>query len=69
MLQFMGSQRVRHDLATELTELIELIHVAEQQKLTQHYKAIILQLKINIKNNPMYHTHNTSKALYQQILT
>ena len=27
-----------------------LVHTVVQQKLTQHYKAIILQLKINLKN-------------------
>ena len=30
---------------------LELIQVVVQQKLTQHGKAVILQLKINIKKN------------------
>ena len=30
---------------------LQLIHIAVQQKLTQHCKAIILQLKINLKIN------------------
>ena len=46
VLQFMGSQRVRHDWATELTDwcvYLQLIHFAVQEKLTQHCKATILQ--------------------------
>ena len=48
MLQSMGLQRVGHDLETEQQYAI---HIIVQQKLTQHCKAIILQLKISLKRS------------------
>ena len=49
MLQSMGLQRVGHDLETE--QQLWLIQHVGQQKLTQHYKTVILQLKkISDKN-------------------
>ena len=48
VLQSMGSQRVRHNLVTELNWW--MIHVVVLQKPIQHCKAVILQLKINFKN-------------------
>ena len=47
MLRFMGSQRVRHDWATELNWW--LIHVEVWQKTTKFCKAIIFQLKNKLK--------------------
>ena len=43
VLWFMGSQRVGHDWMTELNWMF--IHIVLQQKLTQWYKAIILQFQ------------------------
>ena len=40
----MGSHRVGHDWI-DLAAAARLIHIAVQQKLSQHHKAIILQLK------------------------
>ena len=49
VLQSMGLQRVGHDLETE--QQLWLIQHVGQQKLTQHYKTVILQLKkISDKN-------------------
>ena len=50
MLQSMGLQRVGHDLATE-QQTSWLTDVVVWQKPTQHYKAIIPQLKMKIKKN------------------
>ena len=55
VLWFMGSQRVGHNGVTELNWL--LIHFAIQQKLTQHCKSTIYQLKINFKNQ-LTHTYS-----------
>ena len=49
VLPSMGPQRVGHDLVTE-QEQLWLIHHVGQQKLTQHYKTIIVQLKKLNKN-------------------